>query len=132
MRRRPMRPLPAPCGFTLIELLVVLAIVAVLVTLVVPRYYGQVDAAKESVLRENLRATRDVLDHFYGDTGRYPDGLQELVDRRYLRSLLVDPLTDSPATWVLVPPPEGYPGSVYNLHSGSTAMDRNGRAYADW
>lgn len=119
-------------GFTLIELLVVLAIVAVMLSLAIPRYYNQVDSSKEAVLRENLRATRDVLDRFYGDTGRYPDSLGELVDKRYLRALPVDPITESSATWVLVPVPEGYHGSVFDLRSGSTATGKNGKPYAEW
>lgn len=119
-------------GFTLVELLVVLAIVAVMVTMAIPRYYGQLDASKESVLRENLRATRDVLDRFYGDTGRYPESLQELVDRRYLRDLPIDPLTESTTTWVVIPPPDDYKGAVFDLRSGSTSVGRNGRPYAEW
>ena len=119
-------------AFTLIELLVVLAIVAVLVTLAVPRYYNQVDASKEAVLKENLRTTRDVLDHFYGDTGRYPDSLQELVDRRYLRTLPVDPMTGTSSDWLLAAPPDGYKGEVFDLHSSSPQTGRNGVAYADW
>lgn len=119
-------------AFTLIELLVVLAIVAVMLTLAVPRYYNQLDASKEAVLRENLRATREVLDHFYGDTGRYPDSLQELVDLRYIQSLPVDPMTDSTTAWVLSPPPEGYKGAVFNLRSGSRVIGKNGKPYAEW
>lgn len=119
-------------GFTLIELLVVLAIVALLGTLALPRYYGQVEAAKEAALRENLRTMREVLDKFYGDTGRYPENLQELVDRRYLRSLPVDPLTDSPASWVVVPPPTGYAGKVYDIRSSAAGIGKNGQPYAKW
>ncbi len=119
-------------GFTLIELLVVLAIVAVMVTLALPRYYNQIEASKETVLRENLRATRDVLDRFYGDTGRYPESLQELVDRHYLQALPADPMTESVTTWVMEPPPEGYKGEVFNLRSGSDAVDKHGQAYAQW
>ena len=74
-------------GFTLIELLVVLAIIAVLLTLAVPRYFNQIDGAKETVLRENLQVTRVAIDKYFGDLGRYPDSLDELVERRYLRSL---------------------------------------------
>ena len=55
----------SPGGFTLIELLVVLAIVSTLLLLVAPRYFHQVDASREAVLRDNLRATRDVIDKFY-------------------------------------------------------------------
>lgn len=119
-------------GFTLIELLVVLAIVATLLTLALPRYYGKVDAAKETVLRENLRTTRDVIGKFYGDLGRYPDSLDELVERRYLAALPLDPLTESAATWTLVPPPEGYKGAVYDLRSGAAGDGSDGKPYAQW
>ena len=119
-------------GFTLIELLVVLAIVATLLTLALPRYYGKVDAAKETVLRENLRTTRDVIGKFYGDVGHYPDSLDELVERRYLASLPLDPITESAATWTLVPPPEGYKGAVYDLKSGAAGDGSDGRPYAQW
>lgn len=126
------RPIHATRGFTLIELLVVLAIVSTLLLLVAPRYFNSVDSAREAVLRDNLRATRDVLDKYYGDTGRYPESLQELVDKRYLRALPVDPITDSTSTWQLVPAPDGYLGAVYDLHSGAPGAGRDGRNYADW
>lgn len=119
-------------GFTLIELLVVLAIVATLAALVLPRYFGQVEAARETVLRENLRSTRDLIGKFYGDHGRYPDSLQELVDRRYLAALPHDPVLDSADGWVITPPPEGEKGAVYDLHSGAPGNGRDGSAYAQW
>ena len=119
-------------GFTLVELLVVLAIIATLLLLVTPRYFHQVDASRETVLRDNLRSTRDVLDKFYGDTGRYPDSLQELVDKRYLRVLPADPVTESAQTWQIVPAPEGYKGNVYDLRSGARGQARDGSSYADW
>jgi len=119
-------------GFTLIELLVVLAIVATLLTLAVPRYFGKVDAAKETVLRENLRTTRDVIGKFYGDTGRYPETLDELVEKKYLAGLPFDPLTDSATSWTLVPAPEGYKGAVYDIRSGSPGRAADGSAYAEW
>jgi general secretion pathway protein G len=106
LARRPRRER----GFTLIELLVVLAIVAVLLTLAAPRYFGQLENSKETVLRENLRTTREVIDKFYADTGRYPESLNELVDKRYLRSRPFDPIIESDASWVIVPPPTGYTG----------------------
>jgi len=82
-------------GFTLIELLVVLAILGLLLSLAAPKYVRSVDNAKETVLAENLRTTREAIDRFHADRGRYPASLDELVARRYLRSLPVDPLIDS-------------------------------------
>ena len=69
-------------GFTLIELLVVLSIIALLLTLAVPRYIHSVDVAKEAVLSENLHLVRETIDKFYGDKGRYPESIEELVSER--------------------------------------------------
>ena len=51
-------------GFTLIELLVVLAIVAMLLTLAAPKYFGSLDTANEVVLIDNLKQTREVIDKY--------------------------------------------------------------------
>lgn len=123
---------PTRRGFTLVELLVVLAIVSMLLTLAVPRYFQSLDGARQTVLAENLRLTRDVLDKFFQDTGRYPNSLDELVERQYLKALPIDPVTDSARSWNLVPPREGYPGRVYDLRSTAPGVDRHGRAFADY
>src|SRR5512135_2921324 len=91
-------------GFTLVELLVVMAIIAMLLSLAAPRYFGSVDKSKEAVLHQNLAMTRQALDKFFGDNGKYPDSLDDLVARKYLRSLPVDPITGSATTWTIVPP----------------------------
>ncbi|MCP2010286.1 general secretion pathway protein G [Duganella sp. HSC-15S17] len=119
-------------GFTLIELLVVLGIVALMLTLAVPRYFPSIDKSKEVVLADNLRNVRQVLDQYYGDTGRYPDSLEQLVDKKYLRAMPVDPITDSDTTWVIVPPEDATKGGVYNIKSGAPGNDRSGKPYSDW
>ncbi len=119
-------------GFTLIELLVVLGIVALMLTLAVPRYFPSIDKSKEVVLADNLRNVRQVLDQYYGDTGRYPDSLEQLVDKKYLRAMPVDPVTDSDTTWIIVPPEDTGKGGVYNIKSGAPGNDRSGKPYSDW
>lgn len=119
-------------GFTLIELLVVLAILVLLLTLAAPRYFGGVDRAKESALKQDLAVTREAIDKFYGDQQRYPSSLQELVERKYMRAVPVDPLTDSVETWLIVPPAGDLPGGVYDLHSGAPGTAIDGTSYGEW
>ena len=119
------------CAFTLIELLVVMAIVALLLTLAYPRFFNTYDRSKETILRENLRITRETIDKFYGDTGRYPETLDELVEKKYLRAPPHDPITESAATWKLLPPTDGKEGKVFDLKSGAPGAASDGRAFAD-
>jgi general secretion pathway protein G len=121
-----------PGGFTLIELLVTMAIVAMLLSLAVPRYFGRVEMAKEMVLREDLHQIRDALDKFYGDNGRYPDALQDLVTKKYLRRIPPDPITDSEKTWVVIPPVDPKKGAVFDIKSGATGNGKDGTPYRSW
>ena len=119
-------------GFTLIELLVVMAIIATLVTIAVPRYFSSREHSRETTLRNSLAVMRESLDQYYGDTGRYPDSLEELVARRYLRALPVDPMTERSDLWQVLPPPDGAPGTVFDVKSGAPGRARDGSLYADW
>jgi general secretion pathway protein G len=124
--------LPGARGFTLIELLVVLAIVALLLTLAAPRFFPRIDIAKETILADNLRSTRAVIDQYYADTGRYPDSLEQLVEKKYLPQVPVDPITESSTTWLVVPPEDDSKGAVYSIKSGASGTGRDGRPYQEW
>lgn len=120
-------------GFTLIELLVVMAVIAVLLTLVTPRYFDHLQRSRETALRQTLATTRDAIDKFHADRGRYPESLQELVDKSYLRSLPLDPITDSTETWVLMSPRDSATATgLADLKSGAEGNSRTGPAYADF
>jgi general secretion pathway protein G len=119
-------------GFTLIELLVVMAIIATLLTIAVPRYFRSVEKSREAVLLQNLALTRGALDKFYGDNGRYPERLEDLVTKRYLRSLPADPFTGNATSWLIVPPEAADKGGVFDIRSGAPGNARDGSAYRDW
>ena len=126
--RRPGRPRH---GFTLIELMVVLAIVALLASIALPRYFGSLQQAREQALQENLRVMRISIDRFHGDKGRFPADLGELVALRYLRAVPQDPVTENAQTWVLMPA-EGDAGGVQDVRSGAPGSGRDGRPFAEY
>jgi general secretion pathway protein G len=119
-------------AFTLIELLVVMTIIALLLTLAVPRYFHSVDKSRETVLRDNLSILRESLDKYYGDIGKYPDSLDDLVSKKYLRGIPRDPITESNSSWVAVAPVDTNKGRVYDVHSGAPGKGMDGTNYADW
>lgn len=121
-----------PSGFTLIEMLVVMVIVATLLTFAAPRYFGSLEKSKEVVLKENLKSMRDTLDKFYADQGRFPNNLDELVEKRYFRSVPIDPVTESGQTWIPVAHPDSDRKGIADIKSGAAGTARDGTAYADW
>jgi prepilin-type N-terminal cleavage/methylation domain len=124
--------LKSDSGFTLIELLVVMSIIAILLTIALPRYLHSIDKARETALRQDLAVMRDALDKYHGDKGKYPDNLEELVTERYLRSIPSDPLTGSYSTWVTLPPGDTSKGLIYDIRSGALSNSSDGTPYKDW
>lgn len=119
-------------GFTLIELLVVMAIIGTLLTIAVPRYFHSVEKSKEAVLHQNLALTRQALDKYFGDNGKYPDSLEDLVSKKYLRSLPYDPITESATTWLIIAPDTQDKGAVFDIKSGAPGQALGGSEYKDW
>ena len=119
-------------GFTLIELLVVMAIIALLLSIAVPKYFGSVDRSRETILRQDLSVMREAIDKFYGDKNKYPDALEDLVTSKYIRSIPKDPITNSESTWIIVAPKSGLTGSVYDIKSGAPGLGADGTAYESW
>jgi general secretion pathway protein G len=119
-------------GFTLIELLVVLAIVATLLSIVAPRYVHQADRAKEAALKENLSVLRRALDQYYGDTGKYPENLSALTERRYLRALPLDPVTNSSDSWAPVLDTDEDEKAIVDVKSGAPGKALDGTEYSSW
>jgi general secretion pathway protein G len=119
-------------GFTLIELLVAMTIIALLLSIVSPRYFHNVTKAEETVLKQDLALMREALDKFHADTGKYPDTLEDLISKKYFRKIPVDPITQSSTTWILIPPASTEKGAIFDIKSGAPGNAKDGTAYADW
>jgi general secretion pathway protein G len=119
-------------GFTLIELMVVMVIIATLLTIAVPRYFGSLDRSKEAVLKENLYQMRDAISKYYADKGKYPESLDSLMTDKYLRKIPLDPITESATTWVPVPPEDPQKGGVFDVKSGAQGKAIDGTEFSAW
>ena len=131
------KPLLNRKGFTLIELMIVMSIIGILAAIAGPRYQTGIIRAREAVLQEDLYNFRSTIDQYNADLGKYPDSIQDLVDKKYLRDIPKDPFTGKNDTWVVVPPPTPEDGSepkgsVYDVHSGSNVIGQNGVPYNEW
>lgn len=68
-------------AFTMVEIIVVVIIIAALAGLILPRFFGRVGTAKQSVAKQKLAEIEKAIDMFSYDYGRLPASLEELVNR---------------------------------------------------
>ncbi|MCD6287609.1 MAG: type II secretion system major pseudopilin GspG [Candidatus Hydrogenedentes bacterium] len=67
-------------GFTLVELLLVMVILVALAAVVLPKFSGRSEQARETAAIAQINAFETVLDSFEVDNGYYPEGPDGLID----------------------------------------------------
>jgi general secretion pathway protein G len=122
-------------GFTLLELVMVMTIIVILASIAVASYQTIQLKARETILKENLRQMRKMLDQFAGDKERLPQSLEEIVEAGYLRDVPVDPITEK-ADWDLEMGEDdvsltGGQG-VVDVHSSARGEGTDGKAYTEY
>jgi general secretion pathway protein G len=118
-------------------LMIVITLIAILATISIPVYRAAVLNAKETVLKDNLRELRRVIDQYTADKKKAPQSLQDLVDAGYFRQLPIDPITNSNSTWetatdTAVTSPDQTESGIVDVHSGSTAISSEKTPYNTW
>lgn len=71
-------------GFTMVELMAMLIIIGLLATVVVKQVASQVDKARITTTKANLKILHSAVNHFRMDTGQYPSedmGLLDLIEQ---------------------------------------------------
>ena len=119
-------------GFTLIELLIVMAIIGLLLSIAVPRYFRSLQHARETVLKQDLSILREAIDKYYADLNQYPEKLPDLVEKHYVRSVPVDPFTRLADTWLLVASDDPDHPGIRDIQSGAADVALNGTPVASW
>jgi general secretion pathway protein G len=124
-------------GFTLIELMIVMAIIGLLSAIAVPIYARSVQRAKEAVLREDLATLRQAIDSYTVDKEKAPQGLDDLVQAGYLKSIPKDPITGASDTWITgqsdtLTDINETQGGIDDVHSGAQNLATDGTSYNTW
>ena len=71
-------------GFTMVELMAMLIIIGLLATLVVTKVASQIDKARVTTTKANLKILHSAVNQFKMDTGRFPteeEGLMALIEQ---------------------------------------------------
>ncbi len=134
-------------GMTLLELLVCTVIIGILSATALPIAKNVVRHQKEVLLRERLAELRKAIDRFYekkstiepglSDIEYYPSSLEELVEKRFIRKIPVDPFTLSP-DWItrsstdLAETEISDMANVFDVFSATAESDRNNQPYRNW
>lgn len=137
-------------GFTLIELVIVMAVLAILASVAMPLARMSVKKGKELELRQDLRIIRQAIDkykenydkHLYKkeeeiDRSGYPKTLDELVEKKVLRRIPIDPFT-SKADWIARSYTDDQESSmsdgkdVFDIISASEGVALDGTKYSEW
>jgi len=122
-------------GFTLLELVMVMTIIVILAGVGVTSYQHIQLKARETILREDLRTMRKMIDQYAADKEKLPQSLDDLVTGQYMRDVPMDPITGQ-KDWVVdmgddTVSRDGGTG-VVDVHSAAAGEGSDGTAYADY
>src|ERR1700752_180955 len=122
-------------GFTLLELMIVISIIIILASITLPQYQRTIMHTRETVLKDDLRRMRSLIDQFAADKGRLPQSLDDLVSSGYMREVPIDPFTGQ-KDWAITTgedpnSSEGEQGMT-DVHSASAEISTEGTAYREW
>src|ERR1044072_6161218 len=122
-------------GFTLLELMIVISIIIILASITLPQYQRTIMHTRETVLKDDLRKMRSLIDQYAADKGKLPQSLDELVSSGYMREVPIDPFTGQ-KDWAITTgedpnSSEGEQGMT-DVHSASAEVSTDGTAYSEW
>jgi general secretion pathway protein G len=131
----PQSSIVSSTGFTLLELVMVMTIIVVLAAVSVVAYQKIQIKARETILKEDLRTMRKMIDQYAADKEKLPQSLDDLVSAGYMRDVPPDPITGE-KDWVVdmgedTVSRDGGTG-VVDVHTAAGGEGTDGVAYKDY
>lgn len=126
----------AVCGFTLLELVIAMTILVTLASMSVVGYQKVQQKTKETLLRDDLKSMRKLIDQYGADKEQLPQSLDDLVSQGYMREIPVDPITGQ-ADWDItmgddVLAREAGTQGITDIHSKAGGVGSDGKAYSEY
>ncbi|MGH9824066.1 MAG: type II secretion system protein [Blastocatellia bacterium] len=125
-------------GFTLIELVIVMTILVILAGIGVVNYEKIKQKTRETLLKDDLKTMRKLLDEYSADKEGLPQSLDDLVKAGYMREVPIDP-TSGQADWdlemgddPLARASDAGQQGIVDIHSKSGGVDASGKAYSEY
>jgi general secretion pathway protein G len=125
-------------GFTLIEMMAVIGIILILLGIALPVYSHSLARAREDNLRQNLETLNQLIFQYTQDKQKAPQSLDDLRTAGYIKSIPED-ITGSVDTWETEPGDgtimsldQTDTGGIIGVHSGSSQVGSDGKAYSEW
>jgi general secretion pathway protein G len=93
------------------------------------------EKAKETLLKDDLKTMRKLLDQYSADKETLPDSLDDLVNGSYLREVPIDPITGN-NDWQLDMGDDPFSRTtkqgVIDVHSKAQGVDSGGKSFSDY
>lgn len=126
---------PGSRGFTLLELVMVMTIIIILAAIGITSYQNIRMKAQETILKENLRQLRKLIDQYGADKEKLPQSLDDLVPN-YIREVPIDPITGE-KDWQVKMDDDPYSRDgggtgVVDVHSNAAGESSDGIPYSEF
>jgi general secretion pathway protein G len=122
-------------GFTLLELVMVMTIIVILAAVGVTAYHKIELKAKETLLKQDLKEMRKMIDQYAADKEELPTSLEDLVKAGYMREVPIDPITGQ-ADWQVDmgddPLSRENRQGIVDVHSKAPGVGTDGKPYSEY